>query len=204
MKKATDELKVLVKARGSRLMDLPGVGPVVAARTPGRRRRHRQVRRPQPVRLLDRHRTPRCLLRRTGPAPALPGREPADEPHDPHRRHQPDPPGHSRPRLLPTQTSRGQEPPRSAEVSQARISDAIYRQLLADAEHAAEDSGRAREGTAGRLKNPARSTCLRTSTLRISHFPDPRTRRYNRPSPPGRPPDRDRLRPPVDNKGEPE
>jgi transposase len=33
MKKATAELKVLVKARGSLLMDLPGVGPVVAART---------------------------------------------------------------------------------------------------------------------------------------------------------------------------
>ncbi len=33
MKKATAELKVLVKARGSRLMDLHGVGPVVAART---------------------------------------------------------------------------------------------------------------------------------------------------------------------------
>jgi transposase len=32
-KKATAELKVLVNARGSRLMDLPGVGPVVAART---------------------------------------------------------------------------------------------------------------------------------------------------------------------------
>ena len=33
MKKATAELKILVKARGSRLMDLHGVGPVVAART---------------------------------------------------------------------------------------------------------------------------------------------------------------------------
>jgi len=33
MKKATAELKVLVKARGSRLMELQGVGPVVAART---------------------------------------------------------------------------------------------------------------------------------------------------------------------------
>jgi hypothetical protein len=30
----------------------------------------------------------------------------------------------------------------------------------------------AREGAAGRLKNPARSTYPRTSTLRISHFPD--------------------------------
>jgi len=33
LKKTTAELKVLVKARGSRLMDLRGVGPVVAART---------------------------------------------------------------------------------------------------------------------------------------------------------------------------
>ena len=33
MKRATAELKVLVKARGSRLMELHGVGPVVAART---------------------------------------------------------------------------------------------------------------------------------------------------------------------------
>ena len=40
---------------------------------------------------------------------------------------------------------------------------------------------RAREGTAGRLKNPARSTCPRTSTLRISHFPDPHARRYSPP-----------------------
>ena len=72
----------------------------------GRRRRHRPVRRPEPVRVLDRHRTPRRLLRRADPPPALPGREPADEPHDPHRRDQPDPPRHPRPRLLPTQARR--------------------------------------------------------------------------------------------------
>jgi transposase len=65
-----------------------------------------------------------------------------------------------------------------------RLSDVIYRQLLADAQ-AAElpDEARAREGTAGRLKNPARSTYPRTSTLRISHFPDPQNRRYSHPSP---------------------
>jgi len=40
---------------------------------------------------------------------------------------------------------------------------------------------RVREGTAGRLVNPARSTYPRTSTLRISHFPDPRPRRNARP-----------------------
>ena len=59
-----------------------------------------------------------------------------------------------------------------------RISDAVYRQLVADAtrrDHTQSRLARAREGTAGRLKNPARPTCPRTSTLRISHFPDPRT-----------------------------
>ena len=69
-----------------------------------------------------------------------------------------------------------------------RISDAVYRQLVADAQARSHrtsshptELARAREGTAGRLKNPARSTCPRASTLRISHFPDPRPRRYNRP-----------------------
>jgi transposase len=33
MKALTKELKVMVVASGSRLMDLPGVGPVVAGRT---------------------------------------------------------------------------------------------------------------------------------------------------------------------------
>ena len=54
---------------------------------------------------------------------------------------------------------------------------------------------RAREGTAGRLNNPARSTCPRTSTLRISHFPDPQNRRYAAHHDPGRPNQRERLQP---------
>jgi hypothetical protein len=37
---------------------------------------------------------------------------------------------------------------------------------------------RAREGTPGRLFNPARPACPRTPALRISHFPDPHPRRY--------------------------
>jgi len=39
---------------------------------------------------------------------------------------------------------------------------------------------RAREGTAGRLCHPARPAFRRTPALRISHFPDPHTRRYRR------------------------
>ncbi len=60
---------------------------------------------------------------------------------------------------------------------------------------------RVREGTAGRLKNPARSTCPRTSTLRISHFPDPRTRRYKPPSQSGRARGGSLLRPRLTTKG---
>ena len=74
-----------------------------------------------------------------------------------------------------------------------RISDAIYRQLLADAIVAAAGAPRrAREGTAGRLQNPARPAHTRTPALRISHFPDPHPRRY-RPPRPARTPARDRL-----------
>ena len=89
-----------------------------------------------------------------------------------------------------------------------RISDALYRQLVADAQRAQlatppNLSRRVREGTAGRLKNPARSTCPRTSTLRISHFPDPHRRRYAVPSPHGSTSPRDILNRPVDNRREP-
>jgi transposase len=64
-----------------------------------------------------------------------------------------------------------------------RISDAVYKQLVADAARAtppraAEEVEAGPGGHCGRLKNPARSTCPLPSTLRISHFPDPQPRRY--------------------------
>src|SRR3954447_16107156 len=68
-----------------------------------------------------------------------------------------------------------------------RLSDMVYRQLVADA-NLVEGAGalasaralrRAREGTRGRLQNPARPTCApRSSALRISHNPNPQPRRY--------------------------
>ena len=76
----------------------------------------------------------------------------------------------------------GKKPLEAIRCLKRRISDAIYRQLLDDAQDEPRRSlARVREGTAGRLFNPARPTCPRTSTLRISHFPDPRERRYARP-----------------------
>jgi hypothetical protein len=64
-------------------------------------------------------------------------------------------------------------------------------------------AARAREGTVGRRKNPARSTFPCSSTLRISHFPDPRTRRYARRRWPGRPSATTRSNQRVDNRREP-
>ena len=171
---------------------------------PGRRRRRRPVRRPEPVRVLDRHRTPGRLLRRAEPAPALPGREPADEPHDPHRRGHPAAPRHRGPRLLPTQASRRQEAHGSDALPQATHLRRRSTASSSPTPNAERALARVREGTAGRLKNPARSTCPRTSTLRISHFPDPRNRRYNRPRATGRPPTTSSSHPPLDDRGEPE
>jgi transposase len=108
-KKATAELKVMVLARGSRLMDLRGVGPVVAARVLA------DV--GDVARFADRNRfaswTGTAPLDASSgeqkPAPPLPGREPADEPHDPHRCGHPAAPEHRGTRLLPAQAVRGQE-----------------------------------------------------------------------------------------------
>ena len=120
IKKSTADLKAIVLARGSHLMDLHGVGPVVAARTLA------DV--GDVARFADRNRfaswTGTAPLDASSgeqnPAPAVPGREPTDEPHDPHRRDESDPPRHRWPRLLPTQASRGQEATRSSPMSQAQ------------------------------------------------------------------------------------
>ena len=79
----------------------------------------------------------------------------------------------------------GKKPLEAMRCLKRRISDAIYRQLRRRRRRrrAERSLTRAREGTAGRLMNPARPTCPRTSTLRISHFPDPHPRRYPRHDP---------------------
>ncbi|HEU4543071.1 MAG TPA: IS110 family transposase [Jiangellaceae bacterium] len=108
IKALTKELKAMVLARGSTLMDLPGVGPVVA-------RILADV--GDVARFADRNRfaswtgtAPLDLLRRADPAPPVTGREPEDEPFAAHRRGHPGPARHRRPALLPTQTRRRQDP----------------------------------------------------------------------------------------------
>ena len=78
---------------------------------PVRRRRCGPVPRPQPLRVLDRHRTVGRLQRRPSPTPAVPGREPAPQPRPAHRRRRAAAPRHRRARLLPPQARRGQERP---------------------------------------------------------------------------------------------
>ena len=96
--------------------------------------------------------------------------------------------------------SEGKKPLEAIRCLKRRISDAIYRQLVADAEQSLSRQVRVREGTAGRHSHPARSTSTRSSTLRISHFPDPRNQRYARTQMTGRA----RCKRPVDDRGEPE
>jgi transposase len=200
IKKATAELKTIVLARGSRLMDLHGVGPVVAARVLA------DV--GDVTRFADRNR----FASWTGTAPL-------DASSGEQNRH----------RLSRAGNRRMNHMIHIAAISQIRLDTDgrdYYRRKRAEARSRSKRSGassegsptrstascsrthnvppaatlaRAREGTAGRLFNPARSTCTRTSTLRISHFPDPRTRRYARHRQPGR----GHSRPPVDNRREP-
>jgi transposase len=69
------------------------------------------------------------------------------------------------------------------DVLKRRLSDVIYRCASSPTPKPlrSKQQKRAREGTAGRLKDSARSTYPRISTLRISHFPDPQRRRYAEP-----------------------
>ena len=185
IKTLTNELKAMVLATGSNLMDLPGVGPDRRRPGAGRRRRRHPVRRPQQVRVLDRHRTPRSLLRRAV-------RHRLSRAGNRRMNHMIHIAATTQIRLdtegrayYRRKLAAGKTRMEAMRCLKRRISDAVYRQLIADAATGWGRLARAREGTAGRLKNPARSTCPRTSTLRISHFPDPR-----QPTLPPRPPPR--------------
>jgi hypothetical protein len=146
----------------------------------------------------------------SNPPPAVRRREPAGQPHAAHRRNDTAGRAHYRRKI-----ASGKTPMEAKRCLKRRISDAVYRQLVADAQAAdiaTENEApeqprtmlaRVREGTAGRLKNPARLARTRTPALRISHIPDPRPPRYNPPGTAGRPPPREPSPRRVDDRGEP-
>ena len=185
LKKIKAELKAAVLERGSRLMDIYGVGPAGAARVLA------DV--GDVARFADRNR----FASWTGTAPL----DASSGEQNRHRlsragnrrmnhvlhvaaivqiRHDTEGRAYYRRKL-----AAGKTPMEALRCLKRRLSDVVYRQLVADA-HASRLE-RVREGTAGRLFNPARPTRTRSSTLRISHFPDPRSRRYADHQPAGRP-----------------
>lgn len=118
LKKIKAELRAAVIARGSGLMEHHRRRPGRIRPDPGRCRRRRQVRRPEPVRLLDRDRAAGRVLRRAHPPPPVPGREPADEPRAAHRGHRPAASRHPGPGVLPEEARRWQDPDGSAALPQ--------------------------------------------------------------------------------------
>jgi transposase/uncharacterized protein YuzE len=114
LKTAAAQISDLVAATGTSLTSLFGVGPVIAGRILAEAGHQGQVRQ------LQRHRPDRRVLRRPGPPPAVPGREPQDQPRAAHDGRDPDPlPLDRRAPLLRAQADRGQDPQGSAALPQA-------------------------------------------------------------------------------------
>jgi transposase len=178
IKKATAELKAIVLARGSHLMDLHGVGPVVAARILA------DV--GDVARFADRNR----FASWTGTAPL-------DASSGEQNRHRLSRAGNRRMNHMihiaavtqlrldtdgrayyRRKRAEGKKPLEAIRCLKRRISDAIYRQLSPTP---GPLKVRTREGTAGRLLTPARSTRTRHIDTSDQPLPDPRRRRYAEP-----------------------
>jgi hypothetical protein len=115
-----NKLAAAVQASGTTVTGIFGVGPVIAAAILGHAGRRVPVRRPGPVRRLQRHRPDRGVLRRAEDPPALAARQPAAQPRHPHGRNHPDPVRpQPRPRPLRPQAHRRQDRQGSAPVPQA-------------------------------------------------------------------------------------
>ena len=207
IKALTKELKAMVLARGSTLMDLPGVGPVVAARILA------DV--GDVARFADRNR----FASWTGTAPL-------DASSGEQNRHRLSRAGNrrmnhmihiaavtqirldtARPGLLPTQARRGQDPLEAMRCLKRRISDAVYRQLLADAEQARRSAAPAGTGPGGHCGASQESSAVDLPPhIDTSDQPLPGPAKPTLQPPaarPGRPADQGPLRRPVDNRGEP-
>jgi transposase len=106
-KKAADkELNDLLNATGTTLTSLNGIGPLRRRPAAGGGWLSDTVPGQGALRILERHRAVRRLLRRPGPPPPLPRRQPPDQLHPAHHGHRPAPRPHRRPRLLRSQSRR--------------------------------------------------------------------------------------------------
>ncbi len=144
IKASKKEITLLVQARGSTLLQLHGIGPSSAARLLADVGNIHRFASQDHLRILERHRADRCLLRRSRPAPPVPRREPADQPRAAHHGRGPAPPPVQRTRLLRPQGRRRENPDGSDARPQT---PPVRRGLPADAprpgQHAGDGPGRA-------------------------------------------------------------
>ena len=216
IKALTKELKAMVLARGSTLMDLPGVGPVVAARILA------DV--GDVARFADRNR----FASWTGTAPL-------DASSGEQIRHRLSRAGNRKMNHMlhiaaATQVrldtegrvyyrrklAEGKTRMEAMRCLKRRISDAVYRQLLADAQAAAiatenqqadrspTEVGTGPGGHCGASQESSAVDLPPHIDTSDQPLPGPATRRYNRPHDPGRPPAEHPSREQVDKRGEPE
>ena len=136
-KAANKELNELLAATGSTLTDLHGIGPSGAARLLVEVGDITRFPEQGALRVLERHRTDRRLLRRPGPPPAVARRQPADQPGAAHHGRRPAPQPHRRPRLLRPQGRRRED----ADGSDARPQTAALRHRLPPDDHRRPGSG---------------------------------------------------------------
>jgi transposase len=85
------KLAAAVKASGTSVTEIFGVGPIIAATVIGAVGEVSRFATPRPLRRLQRHRAHRGVLRAPEGPPAVAAREPARQPRHPHGRGHPDP-----------------------------------------------------------------------------------------------------------------
>jgi transposase len=120
MRDTKKRLTVAVRASGTTVTEIFGVGPVIAATMIGYVADASRFPSRDNFAACQRHCAHRGVVREPQNLPAVPAREPAPESRRPHGRGHPDPlPPQRRPRLLRPQARRGQDPQRSAPLPQA-------------------------------------------------------------------------------------
>jgi hypothetical protein len=88
---------------------------------------------PGALRVLERHRAYRRLLRRPDPPPALPRRQPPNQPHAAHHGRRPAAQPHRRQAYYDRKVAAGKTSMEAMRSLKRRLSDIVYRQMLADA-----------------------------------------------------------------------
>ncbi len=169
IKASTKELRAMVLARGTTLKEIHGVGPVVAARIladVGDVARFASWTGTAPLDASsgeqNRHRLSRAGNRRMNHMihiAAVTQIRLATDGRAYYRR----------------KRTAGKKHMEAMRCLKRRISDAVYRQLVADAQRLA---GTGPGGHCGATQESSAVDLPRTSTLRISHFPDPHPQRY--------------------------